>query len=536
PGGGKKPVYSLKLTHLKITHYRSLSNKKIKGIVHTFPNIIHLDFEKSIDPTGKVLKLIAKLYPNLEYLNISALRGGFKSENDIGLSAIANSCYNLEYLNISNRTEFSEQSICNVIRSNPRLQQLDLSFCKITEITIEEIARSCLNLKYLNLRGCYKISKEAIDQLISFNPNIYVDNFVDTISPSDLIGVVRNHLTQNNIASRQILAQSLQSLLDLSMRDNLQWYSDPGNIPVDQQKFSFTDFKFKGILGEGRSGKTLLCIFRDETIALKSVDLSKAPPYVLKEMQKEVEIYKDLADIQGKYIPKLICYGYYGGGMSFVIGMTIVGTMLSDQKITKRQRDASHNSSNDNTPNDNTLNNNNSSNFALAPSANSGANNTTATSYVPIGKSDVSKITNCTSSELSGGLREALSHRTEVIEDNTQLQVQEGITNPIVDSKIPRDIKTVPSGNDQSHMISGELDLLKTEQDDDVIQEESLDENQIVEQGLIHELCSPISPEEVPDGPDNVNSTEIISSYVSLENMISAETSYTMGFICHLAR
>src|ERR1043166_4646540 len=55
-------------------------------------------------------------------------------------------------------------------------------------------------------------------------------------------------------------------------------------------------------------------------------------------MQKEVEIYKDLADIQGKYIPRLVCYGYYGGGMSFVIGMTIAGTTLNDHKITKRQR------------------------------------------------------------------------------------------------------------------------------------------------------------------------------------------------------
>ena len=38
--------------------------------------------------------------------------------------------------------------------------------------------------------------------------------------PPDLIGVVRNHLAQNNVASRQILAQSLQSFLDLSMRDS----------------------------------------------------------------------------------------------------------------------------------------------------------------------------------------------------------------------------------------------------------------------------------------------------------------------------
>ncbi|POG58081.1 kinase-like domain-containing protein [Rhizophagus irregularis DAOM 181602=DAOM 197198] len=100
------------------------------------------------------------------------------------------------------------------------------------------------------------------------------------------------------------------------------------NVPVNQQKFSFADFKFKSILGEGRSGKTLLCY----------VDLSKAPSYVLEEMQKEVEMYKDLADIQGKYIPKLVCYGYYGGGMSFVIGLTIVGSMLSDQKITEQQK------------------------------------------------------------------------------------------------------------------------------------------------------------------------------------------------------
>ena len=159
---------------------------------------------------GKVLKLIAKSYPNLEYLNISALREEFKSENDIGLSAIAQLYHKLEYLNISNRTEFSEISICNVICSCLRLQHLNLNFCKITDMTIEEIVSSCLNLKYLDLKGCYKISKEAVDKL---NPNIHVENFVKTLMPPDLIGVIRNHLTQNNIASRQILAQSLHMQL-----------------------------------------------------------------------------------------------------------------------------------------------------------------------------------------------------------------------------------------------------------------------------------------------------------------------------------
>ncbi|RGB23388.1 hypothetical protein C1646_774574 [Rhizophagus diaphanus] len=99
------------------------------------------------------------------------------------------------------------------------------SYCEITDITIKEIARSCHILKYLNLRGCYKISKGAVNKL---NPNIHIENFEETLTPPDLIGAVRNHLIQNNVSSRQILVQGLQRLLDLSMRDNLQWYSDPG--------------------------------------------------------------------------------------------------------------------------------------------------------------------------------------------------------------------------------------------------------------------------------------------------------------------
>ncbi|PKY54962.1 hypothetical protein RhiirA4_474097 [Rhizophagus irregularis] len=122
-----------------------------------------------------------------------------------------------EYLNIFIRKEFSEISICNVIRSCPRLQQLDLSYCEITDITIKEIARSCLNLKYLDLEGCYNISEEAIDQLISLNPNIHVDNFLESSAPPDFIESVRNYLIQPNVANKRFLAQHLQQFLDLNM-------------------------------------------------------------------------------------------------------------------------------------------------------------------------------------------------------------------------------------------------------------------------------------------------------------------------------
>ncbi len=121
-GGGRRLLYNSKLTHFKIFNFNSLSNKKIRGIVHMFSNIIHLDFRESMksESIGKVLKLIIKSYSNLNYLNISALYSSFV-ENDKGLCAIVNSCHKLECLNISKRTEFSKTSICNIIYSCSRL-------------------------------------------------------------------------------------------------------------------------------------------------------------------------------------------------------------------------------------------------------------------------------------------------------------------------------------------------------------------------------------------------------------------------------
>ncbi|CAI2199475.1 5028_t:CDS:2, partial [Funneliformis geosporum] len=130
--------------------------KKIISIVHSCPNITHLSFKNSIGFSNRALELIAGSYPNLKYLNL---------------------CDNQsEYLNIAYRTEITKHSICGIIRSSPKLQHLNITFCEITDITIKEIARSCLNLKYFNLEGCDNISKEAVDQL---NPNTHVENFQD---------------------------------------------------------------------------------------------------------------------------------------------------------------------------------------------------------------------------------------------------------------------------------------------------------------------------------------------------------------------
>ncbi|PKC53880.1 hypothetical protein RhiirA1_478393 [Rhizophagus irregularis] len=65
------------------------------------------------------------------------------------------------------------------------LQHLEFNYCEFTNKIIKEIASSCLNLKYLKLEGC-DVSKKAIGQLVSLNPNFHVENFMYTITPPSL--------------------------------------------------------------------------------------------------------------------------------------------------------------------------------------------------------------------------------------------------------------------------------------------------------------------------------------------------------------
>ncbi|CAG8484601.1 2958_t:CDS:2, partial [Racocetra fulgida] len=100
-------------------------------------------------------------FPNLKHFDISG--------NDIRdevVEAVASTCYELEYLDLEGCRFITESSVCNIIRSCPKLQHLELGFCKISNKTIKEIACSCPNLKYLDLDGCEKnVSKKVVKRL-----------------------------------------------------------------------------------------------------------------------------------------------------------------------------------------------------------------------------------------------------------------------------------------------------------------------------------------------------------------------------------
>ena len=65
-------------------------------------------------------------------------------------------------------------------------------------MTIKEIDRTCLNLKFLDLEGCKNISKKAMNQL---NQNIHIDNFDEKYCSNSESSSSETELELNNLAS-----------------------------------------------------------------------------------------------------------------------------------------------------------------------------------------------------------------------------------------------------------------------------------------------------------------------------------------------
>jgi predicted Ser/Thr protein kinase len=88
------------------------------------------------------------------------------------------------------------------------------------------------------------------------------------------------------------------------------------------------------ILGRGRCGNVLRTVLRGQEVALKVVDLWKAPSLhdVLKH---EIDVYQQLHHLQGVYIPRLVWSGFLGSKL-YGLATTIVGSQLRPTPITRR--------------------------------------------------------------------------------------------------------------------------------------------------------------------------------------------------------
>ncbi|CAH1769797.1 5137_t:CDS:1, partial [Entrophospora sp. SA101] len=88
----------------------------------------------------------------------------------------------------------TNRCITEIARSCPELRHLELGNCSIGNKAVEEIARNCNNLKYLSLEGCNGISEEVMKKLNSKIKIEHPDYSNDEFSDSDLPPLVPDPL------------------------------------------------------------------------------------------------------------------------------------------------------------------------------------------------------------------------------------------------------------------------------------------------------------------------------------------------------
>lgn len=85
-------------------------------------------------------------------------------------------CRNIRSINITKCNHLNETGLKLLIKNNPNLLQVNLSFIKIINALLLTVVIHCKKLKYINLCGCVELDTGGLEILIYHQNNIqYLD-------------------------------------------------------------------------------------------------------------------------------------------------------------------------------------------------------------------------------------------------------------------------------------------------------------------------------------------------------------------------
>ncbi|CAG8494708.1 3732_t:CDS:10, partial [Diversispora eburnea] len=261
---------------------------------------------------------IIRASPNLRHLEISHndIEIGHNDIGDEVTEALAHTCHKLEYLDPDCCDFVSEPSICNVIRSCPKLQHLNLSYCNITRPTVK--GRSTCekpDIKHVGVCG----SSANFPQNPSCKNNAKIDsNNEFVVGTSQILSVdgLKNYIVGEIGTARFDLYKNsvhLKNLMD-TKKAILNYFNpekDDKSISIKKLVNSFCQVNVarnKTIVAK-RSEITLWCLFskkfEDKVVELRSEDKKLADKTARSQIYTEMKPY--LADVSDGYLRVMTC-------------------------------------------------------------------------------------------------------------------------------------------------------------------------------------------------------------------------------------
>ncbi|KAJ0085130.1 hypothetical protein Patl1_08188 [Pistacia atlantica] len=114
--------------------------------------------------------LVLSLAPKFTKLQTLVLRQDKPQLEDDAVEAIANSCHDLQDLDLSKSFKLSDRSLCALAQGCPNLVKLNISGCTaFSDHALAYLTEYCRKLKILNLCGCVKAATDYALQAIGRN-------------------------------------------------------------------------------------------------------------------------------------------------------------------------------------------------------------------------------------------------------------------------------------------------------------------------------------------------------------------------------
>ena len=150
-------VFSIlkKLEEVEIIMDRTFpSDEVVESLVNNNPNLHHLDISTSSIPS----------YHHHQNSKLSSS----------SLTLIANSCPQLTYIGIGNLAMFRSNDILELVTKCPKLKHANFERTHIDDAALDMMSTNCLELEYLSISGCYKITPHSLDRLEQSLPNLEI--------------------------------------------------------------------------------------------------------------------------------------------------------------------------------------------------------------------------------------------------------------------------------------------------------------------------------------------------------------------------
>jgi len=119
-----------------------LSDEVVKSLVDNNPNLHHLDLTT---------------YGFLDYHNIV----GFSSRS---LDLIADQCPQLTYIGVGHLWNVSDISITKLVENCPKLKHADFRDTRFNDTALAMMSKNCPDLEYLNIVDCINVTEEALER------------------------------------------------------------------------------------------------------------------------------------------------------------------------------------------------------------------------------------------------------------------------------------------------------------------------------------------------------------------------------------